>query len=193
MINLLMRDLSPHLGHGSTQFCCCAGSPGKGINPSLHDVPKVFDWVEIRRSSRMRQKVHAVVTQEVLGSTCSMGTGIVLLEQAVPVPLDKWNHIGTQDLIDVAVCIDTIPTTLADVLKDDRSHSLIDTNGALYHDAGTSPSIMLQDVIVSKPLSRSSPDPDTPIARFQAKALLVQKENPPPVPMAQVGMLLGPG
>ncbi|KAK7101046.1 hypothetical protein V1264_023892 [Littorina saxatilis] len=141
----------------------------------------------------MRQNVHAVVTQPVLGSTCSMGTGIVLLEQAVPVPLDKWKHIGTQDLIDVAVCIDTIPTTLADVLKDDRSHSLIDTNGAPYHDAGTSPSIMLQDVIVSKPLSRSSPDPDTPIARFQAKALLVRKKNPPSVPMVPVGMLLGPG
>ncbi|KAK7094240.1 uncharacterized protein [Littorina saxatilis] len=122
-----------------------------------------------------------------------MGTSIVLLKNAVPVSLDKWNHIGTQDLIDVAVCIDTIPTALADVLKDDRPHSLIGTNGAPYHDAGTSPSIMLQYVIVSKPLSMSSQDPDPPIARVQAKALLVRKKTPAPVPMAPVGMLLGPG
>lgn len=90
----------------------------------------------------MRQKID-VVTQEVQCSTCSINVGIVLLEQAVPMPLDKWHHTKMQDLIDVTVCIDAIPATLPNVLKDDLPHSLIDANSTPYHDACTYPLIML--------------------------------------------------
>ena len=140
----------------------------------------------------MGQKVDVVAMQEVLGNTRRVGAGVVLLEQEVWVPLEKRHHMGLEDLRHVAVSVDTISTTLTHILEDNRAYSLVQANGAPYHDASTSPSVVMQDVGLSKPFAASSPDLHAAIHVINAETLLVREEDPPPVPKTPVDVLPGP-
>lgn len=141
----------------------------------------------------MRQKVDVVLTQECLGNTCCVRTGIILLEQEVLVPLKKRHHMRLENLGDVPGSIDTISTAMTHILKDYRANSLIQTNGAPHHDACTSPSVVMFNVGISKAFSGSSPDLDTAIDVVHAKPLLVSEKDPPPVPKTPVDVILSPG
>ena len=141
----------------------------------------------------MRQKVDVFLTKECLGNTCLVGTGIILLEQGLLVSLEKWHHMMLENQSDVPGSLDTISTTMTQILKDKRANSLIQTNGTPHHDACTSPSVVMFDVGVSKALSESSHDLYTAIDAVHAEPLLVRENDPPPVPKTPVDVILGPG
>lgn len=141
----------------------------------------------------MRQKVDVVLTQECLGNTCCVGASIILLEQEVLMPLEKWHNMRLENLGYVPGSVDAISTTLTHILKDNRANSLIQANGTPHHDACTSPSVVMFDVGVSKALSGSSPDLDTAVDVVHAEPLLVREKDPPPVPKTPVDVMLGPG
>jgi hypothetical protein len=69
-----------------------------------------------------------------------MGTCIILLEQEVLMPLEKWHHMRLENLSDVPGSTDTISTTLTHILKENRANLLIKANGTPHHDVCTSPS-----------------------------------------------------
>ena len=78
----------------------------------------------------MRQEIDVVETKEVLGSTCCVWAGIILLEQEVTVPLEKWHHMGLEELDDIAASFDAISTTKTHILEEHWAHSLIQADCA---------------------------------------------------------------
>ena len=178
------------MGNGCLQLRCCLGPGVELVDPSLEGVPELLNRIEIWRERRVRHDVDVVGLQEVLGHPGSVGAGVVLLEPEVLAPPEKRHNMGLQNFGDVAGRIHPVPATSAQILEEDRSNSRVQGNCPPHHDAGTSPSVVGNDVPWRKPFSTPSPDPYTPIVAVNAKPLLVRKEDPPPLPCTPVNVLL---
>ena len=87
----------------------------------------------------MRQQIDVILPQEGLCSTGSMGPCVVLLKQVLWMPLEKWQDVRPENLVDVTGGIDSITTSLTHVLEDHRTNTLIQADSPPYHDAFTSP------------------------------------------------------
>ena len=191
-VGLLQRDTPPHLGNACTQLSRCLWPRGELVQLPLKGIPKVFNWVQIGRSSRMTQQVDVVLPQEGLCSKGGVGSCIVLLVQVLLVALEIWHDVRHQDLVYVAVGIDPVTTSLAHILKDHGPKTTVDPDGAPNHNAFTSPIVPLCDVGVSKSLTRSPPDTDTTITWINTESVLTTKEHSAPVTMTPVDVLLCP-
>lgn len=191
-VGLLLGDTPPHLGNACTQLGRCPGSRGELVQLPLKGIPKVFNWVEIGRTSRMRQQVDVILPQERLCSTGGVGSCIVLLVQVLWVTLEIWHDVRHQDLVDVAVGIDPVTTSLAHILKDHRPKTTVDPDGAPNHGAFTSPKVSLCDVAVSKTLTSSPPDTDPTITGINTEPAFITEEHSVPVTLTPVDVLLCP-
>ena len=68
----------------------------------LHEVPNVFNWVQVRAHRRpWLHNVNTILVEKVLCDSCPMGGGIVLLKGGVPVSCKKRDHMRPEHFGDV--------------------------------------------------------------------------------------------
>ena len=128
--------------------------------------------------------------QEVLGSPGSVGACIVVLENPVPVGLEKRQHMRVQHLGHVPLCCDAVAASRTQALEGDGSQHLVVADGTPQHEAGPAPGVVLHNTLVSIAVSSSSPYTNTPICMVDAEAAFITEKHVLPANIVPVQVVL---
>ena len=115
-----------------------------------------------------------------------------MLKDKVRMALKMWKDHWRQHLVDVSLCVYTISASLTNVPKDDWTQKMAQPNGTPDHDAGASPGVNLQDVLVVVTFTGPPPDTDPAVCLADAVAALIRKEDVPPLSPSPIATMLGP-
>ena len=151
------------------------------MQASLHFIPKVFNWVQIRAEGRPWHDADVVLLEDGHGSSGNMRTSVVLLKSVLTMLSKKRNNVGSDDLVNIPLCCDAVSSTMTNILKAHGSKSRIKSNASPDHNARTTP--LIPFVCFIKTGTWSTPNPDFPSACETQKrlssdnALVAEQDN----------------
>ena len=100
----------------------------------LNLIPQMVDGVQVRAESWPWYDMDVVVLEKGHSWSCNMWTSVMLLENVMTMLADKWNNVGSDDLVNVKLGCDVVSTTLTHILEAQWSKSRIKSNPDPYHD-----------------------------------------------------------
>lgn len=121
-----------------------------------------------------------------------MGARVVVLENPVPVGLEKGQHMRVQHLVHVPLRCDAVAASRTKALEDDGSQHLVVADGAPQHEAGPAPGVVLHDTVVSIAVSSSSPYPNTPVGMVDAETAFIAEKHVLPANIVPIEVALRP-
>lgn len=150
------------------------------VDAAFQEGPQVFDWIQVCTQSRPVHHLHIVLLKEGLCDLCSVGRGVVMLENIAAASCKEGHYDRAQDLCYVAKGSDSTATTWLQI-EEHWPNEPVATHCPPHHDGLAAPQVVLLHVLTSKALATRTIDVNTPVNLIQTEANFVAEHDSPPV------------